>query len=279
MWKKGWDTSFCGGGLWWRQEPPLLWPARDQNKVKLAIANELFIKLAASLHNRIPGDTAYLDQAKQVWAWFRQSDLLSEPNGLVWDGLYDSDKKPNCKGGYWLFTYSQGALLGALTELHRATGDLQMIAIAERVANAAINVQAPPDRTFVFTAGHPHVGILRERCEQIAEVCVLKKCAPDKPSCEMLSVNDDQVMFKGVFVRNLRELHDHNRATGRSTFAWALFLKLQTASLVANARSGWAEFGFRWTGPKGVASIGTANNIHYSTQSIAVDAFNAASGL
>ena len=281
MWSKGWDNNVCGGGPWWRQEPPLLLPVRDMKKIKLAIANEPFFKLAAPLHNRIRGNKAYMDYAKTVWSWFRQSDLLKKASPLVSDGLYDSEKNPDKCEGYWLFTYSQGVLLGALTELHRATGDRQMLVVAEQIANAAINVNSPPDRTFVFTAGHPLAGVLRELCEQSAEGCV--KCKSDKAPCETIDIDptddDDIGMFKGVFVRNLRELYDHNRALGRSRFNWASLFKRQTASLEANARSGWAEFGFRWTGPRGLASIGTANDSHYGMQSIAVDAFNAASGL
>jgi predicted alpha-1,6-mannanase (GH76 family) len=274
MWVKGWDTSVCGGGLWWRQEPPLLWPKRGGN-AKNAITNELFIKLAASLHNRIPGDTVYLRRASKVWSWFQTSGLLAEPGGLVWDGLYDPIVRHDSRcEGFWKFTYSQGVLLGALAELHRATGDEKVIQAAERIANTAIDIHAPPDETFVFTAEHPHAGILREICEQVVPI------DQSPPGClREKGMEDDMLMFKGVFVRNLRELHDHNRAAGRSTFTWAPFLKAQTASLANNARSGWAQFGFRWTGPVGALPIGAANDIDYSTQTIAVHAFNAASGL
>jgi hypothetical protein len=51
----------CGGGLWWT----------TRLDYKNAIPNELFIKLAAALHNRIPGDSKYLNQAVEVWNWFK----------------------------------------------------------------------------------------------------------------------------------------------------------------------------------------------------------------
>lgn len=66
----------CGGGLWWKT---------DRN-YKNAIPNELFIKLAASLHNRIPGDTMYLNQAVEVVEWFKMSGMINAEN-LINDGL------------------------------------------------------------------------------------------------------------------------------------------------------------------------------------------------
>ena len=54
----GWD-EVCGGGLWWN----------TKRTYKNAITNELFITLAAQLHERTPGDQEYLSWALRGWEW------------------------------------------------------------------------------------------------------------------------------------------------------------------------------------------------------------------
>jgi len=64
---KYWD-DVCGGGLYWNI-PSL----SDKN----AIGDELLIELSAALHNRIPGDAIYLEQATEAWQWFNNSGLAT----------------------------------------------------------------------------------------------------------------------------------------------------------------------------------------------------------
>ncbi len=158
--KGGWDAT-CGGGIWWNKD----------RMYKNAIANELFLKVAASLHNRTPGDAgagSFLDWATREWTWFSGSGMINAQN-LVNDGL------ANCKNnGQKAFTYNQGVVLGGLVELAKATGDKSLFVPARAIADAAMSKLVDD------------VGVLHEGCE---------------PSC-----GGDGSQFKGIFVRNLAEL-------------------------------------------------------------------------
>ena len=281
---KGWDMSEdnkCGGGLWWQAEPPPVdyQPAPNEDRrTKNAITQELFIKLAASLHNRLPGDTEYLRQAQVIWDWFNSSDMmplrelrLTNDRPLIWDSLYDERPDDygmvhtNCHDARFIWTYSQGAILGALVELYRATGDATMLNEAERIANAAIDSTRPEiDRRIVYPQGSTNQGVLRELGEEA------NGCSTNQ-NCGINSTNNAAATFKGVFVRNLRELYDQNKALGRSTHTWASFLKKQRESVIANARTATGDFGFFWTGP--------VREVSFATTASAIDALNAASGL
>ncbi|MCX5789355.1 MAG: glycoside hydrolase family 76 protein [Elusimicrobia bacterium] len=153
-----WDKT-CGGGVWWSAD----------KTYKNAISNELFLKLAASLHNRIPGDAKYLDRARRGWTWFAATGMINAA-GLVNDGL-DSSCRNN---GQQTWTYNQGVVLGGLAELYRATGDKTLLTAAGRIADAATT-----------SAGLVAGGVLTEPCGS--------DCRGDAPA------------FKGIFVRNLSE--------------------------------------------------------------------------
>lgn len=158
----GWDRT-CGGGLWWNK----------QRTYKNAIANELFLDVAARLHNRVRGDTGYLAWAEREWAWFRGTGMLTGTH-LVVDGL--AACKPLLRSPTW--TYNQGVLIGGLVALGAARGSARPVATARRVADA------------VIARLSPH-GVLRELCE---------------PSgCDV-----DAAMFKGIFAQNLQLLADRS---------------------------------------------------------------------
>lgn len=194
----GWDAT-CGGGIWW---------SKDRN-YKNAIANELFLKVAASLHNRTPGDAgpgSFLDWASREWAWFAGSGMINAKS-LVNDGL------ASCKNnGQPAYTYNQGVVLGGLTELAKATGDKTVLTKARAIADATMANLVDDD------------GVLREPCE---------------PTC-----GGDGSQFKGIFMRNLGEL-----TTDAPDPKDRPFLARNADYVWNAARNGADQIGLVWSGP------------------------------
>jgi predicted alpha-1,6-mannanase (GH76 family) len=204
-----WD-DVCGGGVWWDI------PAKSY---KNAISIELYIKLAASLHNRIPGDQKYLNRAIEAWQWFRDSGMINAAN-LVNDGLNTQSGGCDNNGGT-TWTYNQGVILGGLAELYRATDDRTYLDTARRIANAVL---ASPQLTVN--------GILTEPCEP-AGTC-----------------NEDQAAFKGIFARNLAELD-----TVLPRHPYRDYLRTQAQSAYEHARNPQDQYGLRWSAPFDKATI------------------------
>ncbi len=194
-----WDDT-CGGGVWWRVE----------RTYKNAITNSLYVQVNAALHNRLPGEAAYLDRALAGWEWFANSGMVNS-TGLVNDGLDTATCRNN---GREVWTYNQGVVVSALVELHRATGDATLLDRARVIADAAT---ADP----TLNQG----GIVREPCEDTG-------CEPTSES------------FKGAYVRGLGTLNatlpDHPYRT---------YLRRQADSAHANARTALDTYGVRWSGP------------------------------
>lgn len=205
-----WTDAPCGGGVWWNRN-------RDY---KNAITNELFIQLAAVLHNRTAeggGAGTYLDWATRAWKWFAASGFINA-NGLVNDGLTARADGKCVNNGQTTWTYNQGVVLGALVELFDATGDAKLLTQANTIADAVI-------ARLVDGAG-----VLREPCG--ASGC-----------------DGDQVSFKGIFMRNLARLWDVGRAGRHHDF----LLKNARASW-GKARGTGDVFGSDWSGPFDAAS-------------------------
>jgi len=194
----GWDST-CGGGLWWS----------TGRTYKNAIANELFLTVAAELHNRTQGDTRYAGWARREWAWFSGTGMLTR-SGLVIDGL--NQCRPVLSSPTW--TYNQGVLIGGLIALNGITHHLGLLAIARRVAGAVIRSPALS----------PH-GVLREPCETAS-------------SCDA-----DETLFKGIFIRNLSKLD--SRVDGAP---YRAFLRRNARSVWDRDRRA-DEFGLSWSGP------------------------------
>src|SRR5712691_9611632 len=103
----GWDDH-CAGGVWWSKD----------RKYKNAIPNELFLTLAARLHQRVPGESSYLDWANREWSWFSASGMINDHH-LINDGLNDQCQN----NGEPTWTYNQGVILGGLVEMFHCSGN------------------------------------------------------------------------------------------------------------------------------------------------------------
>ena len=195
-----WDTSTCGGGVWWDRE----------RTYKNAVTSGLYVRLAAALHNRIPGDTTWLNRATTGWNWFANSGMINA-SGLVNDGL-----TAGCgNNGQTVYTYNQGLAIGASLEVWRATGSASALAASRRLADAAM---ASP----VLTQN----GILTESCDAVNRTC-----------------DDNGKQFKGIFMRYLGDLAD---ATGVASYR--AYARTQADSVWTADRDSLNRIGQRWNG-------------------------------
>ncbi len=262
----GWD-DYWGGGIYWGKHDgrpdrtgasavPRGWTVGYKN----AIANELFIAVAAGLglrsRGRAParaglagaglagaGQPDYLDWARRGWAWFSSAPpagvaMLNEA-GLINDSPNQHGVNDNSQS---VWSYNQGVILSGLADLAELTGDQAYLVAAEKIADAFIQ---NPWRPHVATGqpAHPREsgvidGILHEHND-----CGPGGCAPARPP------GVDTTMFKGIFVRHLARLY---RKTGKPAYQ---------QFIAANARSALAHmneqhlFGCNWAAPVDAADF------------------------
>ena len=201
-----WDDT-CGGGIWW---------SKDRN-YKNAIANELFLSVAAHLANRTSGATRrkYLAWGNEEWKWFQASGMINTTN-LINDGLSRSaggNARSGCtNNGRTTWTYNQGVILGGLAELAAADHDPGLKQAAQKIAESAIGQLADAN------------SILHDPCE---------------PKCGV-----DGVQFKGIFVRNLVLLDK-----GQHDKFYESFIEKNADALWENARGPNFQLAERWSGP------------------------------
>lgn len=199
-----WDDT-CGGGIWW---------SRDR-KYKNAIANELFLSVAAHLANRHTSKRAfYLQWANKEWSWFAQSGMINSQS-LINDGLTittGNNGTSTCKNnGQNVWSYNQGVVLGGLVELSKGSQNPALLRTASEIATAAI--QALADQK----------GVLHDPCE---------------PKC-----GADGTQFKGIFVRNLTVLQ---KAAPSNDYVSVV--KVNADSIWDSAQGPNYQFGQVWTG-------------------------------
>jgi predicted alpha-1,6-mannanase (GH76 family) len=199
----GWDTTTCGGGIWWSKD----------KTYKNAIANELFLSVAAHLANRVTNRQAalYGDWSRREWEWFSSSGMINVQH-LINDGLNSSAPNACKNNGQTTWSYNQGVILGALAEFSRFSDDRALLSEAHAIAKTAITHLADAK------------GILHDPCEP--------KCGADGPQ------------FKGIFVRNLMQLYELNPDP-----AYRSFVDVNADSIWNEGRDSEYKFGLVWSGP------------------------------
>jgi predicted alpha-1,6-mannanase (GH76 family) len=194
-----WEPGTCGGGVWWKKP----------NEYKNAIANELFLSVAASLANRTHGSASafYLNWAHREWGWFKASGMINAQN-LVNDGLTSTNPAACTNNGRTAWSYNQGVILGGLVELSKADHDSALLEQANVIAKAAMSNIAVS-------------GVLTETTVS----------------------GNDAPQFKGIFVRNLAALY-----RAKPDAAYKAFIEANADSILKNDQGPNHEFGARWNG-------------------------------
>jgi len=125
-----WDTSYYGGGIWWRRDAHD--PNASSNAQKNVATNAPMVITAVKLY-QATGDSAYLTKATQIYNWVKSklvsgskiNDHLQGPGaGTVID---------------WDFSYNYGNYLGAAVSLYEATGNNAYITDANTAATYVID--------------------------------------------------------------------------------------------------------------------------------------------
>jgi predicted alpha-1,6-mannanase (GH76 family) len=267
----GWDDVWQGGIYWgkYNGQPDRAGaaaaPAGWHGPYKNAIANELFISVAAALalrRRRQDGRADYLNWARRGWAWFSSPPpsgvAMINAAGLVNDSP-DSDGVNSNTASIW--SYNQGVLLRGLSELTELTGDQSYRARAEEIADAFITnpwyqaqrkakgqaPEPPPTQSGVIG------GILHEHDDCQAD-------GSARPAGRTPGV--DSTLFKGIFVRNLARLY---QATGKPSYRQFI---LANAHSALDHMDEHYHFGCNWAAPADVAD--------FVRQAAGVDLINAA---
>jgi predicted alpha-1,6-mannanase (GH76 family) len=205
----GWDTT-CGGGIWWNKS----------HTYKNAIANELFLSVAANLASRVINSNQQasdLSWAQQEWQWFSQSGMINSQN-LINDGLTSSCQN----NGQTTWTYNQGVILGGLSALAADSKNSSLLTTAQNIALAAISSLTDSN-------------------------CILHD------PCEPSGCGNDGIQFKGIFVRNLATLY-----AAAHQQKYVTFLQANAQSIWNSDQGPGYQFGLIWSGPFQNASTANA---------------------
>jgi mannan endo-1,6-alpha-mannosidase len=167
---------------------------------KAAITNVQMLQLGARLF-RLQGknDTALLGKVMKEWNFIQTTKLVNPVTFLTADAVNITAGNCSNNGAYGP-TYSNGVLAGGLLEMWLIFHDDDYLDLAQRIVNATV-VDKTVNGTFM-------------------------------EYCDVTGCGDDQKVFKGIFVRNLRYLMDYSNATTRAMYA--TWLRQNMESVIAN---------------------------------------------
>ena len=173
-WRNGWDTTVCGGGMWFDQTLGS----------KATITNVQMFQLGAKLYV-LSGrqDPHLLNQVNATWQWIIKTGIIDQSNYSVYDAV-SLDTCLSIAGTPW--TYNSGVLIGALVLWANITDNSADLDLAHKLANSTI--------------AH------------------LSKDAVLTEQCDYSGCGDDNIVFKGIFARNLRYLIDVSDEPYRNSY-------------------------------------------------------------
>jgi len=206
-----WDTQ-CGGGIYWK----------NGASYKASISNSLFLKVNASLHRRISGDTTYLNRANKAWNWIKSSGLIQSGDGHVLDGMSAGSCTPSNPGS----TYNQGVMINALVEYWNINHNSQVIDTATLIGD-----QMTQRSYYTFN------GILKDGCEYSS------------------SCSGDVLSFKGPAIRGLAELNRN-----LSNHPYTTYITNNANSAESNAHNAAWMYGSKWDGAFDGVDVGKQSN-------------------
>lgn len=151
----GWSDEL-GGGIYWCEQ---------KRNTKNTCSNGPAAVFALKLY-RATGDQAYLSWALKIYQWTKQT--LQSPSGIYWDNI-----DLNGRIDQQTYTYNTGTMLHSAVLLYQATGDLQYLEEARRLAKASLEHFAPvnPDGERFFPKRDPwFTGILFRGYQALYEV-------------------------------------------------------------------------------------------------------------
>ena len=164
---------------------------------KATITNVQMLQLSTKLY-QITKNNQYLSQARALWRFIDHTKLINTTTWLVADGINLGSCLKNDNYGP---TYSSGVLAGGLLHLSNAVNNTGFLDLAHKVANATMTLKSDKD------------GILMEPCD------TTHNCGKDN------------MVFKGIFVRNLRYLADHS--DNITALRYRKWLQLNARSLIS----------------------------------------------